>query len=139
MAQKVDLHRLLMTIGTPLGIGQTGLVDAGIADQTIDGFGTPPLLQTLTEFSHRIEGVELAVHGDESIERPVVNLGHGIHLVNVTNGTDDVIAIGSQEGLGGLSSQTGGAACDDHQLCCYKILDQCIAKQHTVRAIGRIE
>ena len=129
MAQKVDLHRLLMTIGTPLGIGQTGLVDAGIADQTIDGFGTPPLLQTLTEFSHRIEGVELAVHGGESIERPVVNLGHGIHFVNVTNGTDDVIAIGSQEGLGGLSSQTGGAACDDHQFCWYKILDQCIAKK----------
>ena len=115
MAQKVDLHRLLMAIGTPLGIGQTGLVDAGITDQTIDGFGATPLLQSLTEFSHRIEGVEFAVHGGEPIERPVVNLGNGIHLVNVTNGTDDVIAVGSKEGLGGLSSQTGGTACDDHQ------------------------
>lgn len=115
MAQKVDLHRLLMTIGTPLGIGQTGLVDAGITDQTIDGFDATPLLQSLTEFSHRIEGIEFAVHGGEPVERPVVNLGHGIHLVNVTNGTDDVIAVGSKEGLGGLSSQTGGTACDDHQ------------------------
>ena len=106
MTQKVDLHRLFMTIGTPLGIGQAGLVDAGITDQTIDGFGATPLLQPLTEFSHRIEGVELAVHGGESIERPVVNLGHGIHLVNVTNGTNDVITVGSQEGLGRLPTKT---------------------------------
>lgn len=106
VTQKVDLHRLFMAIGTPLGIGQAGLVDAGITDQTIDGFGATPLLQPLTEFSHRIEGVELAVHGGESIERPVVNLGHGIHLVNVTNGTNDVITVGSQEGLGRLPAKT---------------------------------
>jgi len=117
MAQKVDLHCLLVTIGTPLGIGQAWLVDAGITDQTIDGFGATPLLQSLTEFFDRIEGVEFAVHGGEPIERPVVNLGHGIHLVNVADGADDVIAVGSQEGLGSLPAKTRRATRDDHEFC----------------------
>ena len=106
MAQKVDLHRLLVSIGTPLGIGQTGLIDAGIADQAINGLDAAPLFQSFAEFSDGIEGVQFAVHGGESIEGPVVNLGHGIHLVNVADGTDDVIAVGGQEGFSSLPSKT---------------------------------
>ena len=123
MAQKVDLHRLLVSIGTPLGIGQTGLIDAGIADQAIDGLDAAPLFQSFAEFSDGIEGVQFAVHGGESIEGPVVNLGHGIHLVNVADGTDDVIAIGGQEGCSSLPSKTRRASRDDHQFC-YQSLAQ---------------
>ena len=130
-----------MAIGTPLGIGQAGLVDAGITDQTIDGFGATPLLQPLTEFSHRIEGVELAVHGGESIERPVVNLGHGIHLVNITNGTNDVITVGGQEGLGRLPAKTRRTACDDHKFCWYNNIasDDILETMRRMREMGRID
>lgn len=46
-----------------------------------------------------------------------VDLGHGVHLIHVADGSDHKVLVGGEEILDGFTSETGGAASDDYQFC----------------------
>jgi hypothetical protein len=76
---------------------QGGLVDSSVADEAVDRFGHAKFVEVLAKFSHRGKAVEFTVHGREVVEVKAVNFCYGLHLVEVSNSTDDVIFAGAKQ------------------------------------------
>ena len=60
------------------------------------------------------KGVELAFHNVEVVHVEPIDFGHGLHLVNVADGSNDVVFVGGEEIFDGLATKSGGAAGDDY-------------------------
>jgi hypothetical protein len=87
----IDLHGLFVSIDAPLGIRERGLVDASVANESIDGFSQLPFLEGIAKVMNRLKGIEFAMHGREIVHVKTIELGHGLHFIQITNRTHNVV------------------------------------------------
>lgn len=102
----VDLHCLFVSVDTPLGVREGGLVDPGIANESIDGLAELPFLEVVTKVVDGLKGIEFAIHRRETARVKVVQFGHSLHLVQVANGAHDVVLARPQESQSSLAAQS---------------------------------
>ena len=88
-----------------------------IANQSINRFGHLVLLQIFAEFVHTREGIQFAFNNVKVVHIEVVEFGDGFHFINIADGPDNMILIGSEEILHSLATKSRGAAGDDYQFC----------------------
>lgn len=115
MRQVVDLHCLLVSIDTPLGIGQGRLVDTGIANQSIDRLAQFPFLEIVTKISDTLKGVEFTFHGRKALGIKTIQLGHSLHLVDIAHGAHDMVLACPKECQSRLASQPRRRSCYNNQ------------------------
>lgn len=106
MGKVVDLHSLFVTVDTPLGKREGGLVDPGIANESIDGLAELPFLEIVTKVVDGLKGIEFAMHGRETVRVKAIQFGHSLHLVQVANGAHDVVLARPQESQSRLAAQS---------------------------------
>ena len=70
-----------MIVNTPFGMIQRRLIDAGVADKTVDGLRHAKLIHVAAEVSNRLEGIQLALHGSKVFQIKSIDFSHGLHLI----------------------------------------------------------
>mmetsp|Transcript_105368 Transcript_105368/g.275101 ORF Transcript_105368/g.275101 Transcript_105368/m.275101 type:complete len:208 (+) Transcript_105368:1853-2476(+) len=121
MAEVVNLMLLLMPILCPFRVVEGGLIDSSVARESVDGTITSELFQLFHEFVHRGETGELEVHGREMLHVEALLFCHDPHLVQVANGTDDVVFLGPQQRLGRCQPEARRRPRDDDELLVAKL------------------
>jgi hypothetical protein len=105
MGEIVDLHGLLVIIGTPLGMVQTWLVHTSVANEAIDGLSDAELVHLFAKVSDAGEGGELTFHGSKGVLVKSIEFRNGFHLVDISDGTNHMVLSGPQQGNGSLSAE----------------------------------
>lgn len=63
---------------------------------------------------HARKRIQLAFHDVKVIHVKIVNLSHGLHLIYIADGSDDVIFVGGKEIFDSFAAKSGGAAGDNY-------------------------
>lgn len=113
MRQKVDLHGLFAVVFTPLGIFQGWLVDTSVANESVNGLGHAKFIDIFAELADRFERVEFTFHGSKVVQVKTIDFGNRFHLVEIADGSDDVVFAGTKKRQGGFSSEAGGRSRND--------------------------
>lgn len=120
--EEVDLHRLLVAIGRPLGVGEGRLVDARVADQAIDRLGHGELQHIVAELADGVERVHFTVHWREVVHVEAVHLRHGLHLVQISDCSNNMVLASAKECLGCLATEATGRSRQDDELLVAKTI-----------------
>mmetsp|Transcript_7369 Transcript_7369/g.15656 ORF Transcript_7369/g.15656 Transcript_7369/m.15656 type:complete len:457 (-) Transcript_7369:123-1493(-) len=116
VAQVVHSHGHLEPIVGPGGLGVSGLVDGGVADEVVEGAGRLESLEVGDEVADGLEVAELELHGEVGALGEAAVLGHLLHLLHVPNRQDHEVPSRLRQGLRARRPQSGRRPGDHHQL-----------------------
>ena len=104
-----------MSIHAPLCVGQTGLIDTGVANEAIDWFVHAEFVDLVTELLDAVKRVELALKRRKAFQVESIDLSNNFHLVEVPHGANYMILSRSEERQGCFAAQARRSTSDDHQ------------------------